>query len=399
MPAELAGQRLDQAAALLLPEFSRSRLKTWIDAGRLTVGGRGARKRPHAAQGRRGARARHRARSGRCAVEPEAIPLDRRPRGRGAARDRQAGRPRRSSGRRQPVRHVTERAAESAPRARERCRARASCTGSTRTRADCCSSRARSRARRRSRRRSSGGASSARIEAICQGVLTGGGSSRRADRAPSRERTRMAVVDGGREARTHYRVLERFRAHTHCEVELETGRTHQIRVHMAHIHAPLRRRPGLRRPPALAAARRATSCGSRCRASAVRRCTRVRLALRASRRPARRCALRAPSAAGFASAARRCCARTRGSAMSAPARLRSRLAGARARARVGHRRAGGASAGSLRGAESRDPRRRRAGPRRRESRTPARRRSRCRPSPRGSSRCTARPCSISTATP
>jgi 23S rRNA pseudouridine1911/1915/1917 synthase len=49
----------------------------------------------------------------------------------------------------------------------------------------------------------------------------------------------MAVSESGRPARTHYRVVERFRAHTHCEVELETGRTHQIRVHMAHIRAPL----------------------------------------------------------------------------------------------------------------------------------------------------------------
>jgi len=43
----------------------------------------------------------------------------------------------------------------------------------------------------------------------------------------------------GRGARTHYRVVHRFRVHTHCEIELETGRTHQIRVHMAHIRAPL----------------------------------------------------------------------------------------------------------------------------------------------------------------
>ena len=49
----------------------------------------------------------------------------------------------------------------------------------------------------------------------------------------------MAVTEGGREALTRYRVVERFRAHTHCELELETGRTHQIRVHMAHIRAPL----------------------------------------------------------------------------------------------------------------------------------------------------------------
>jgi len=44
---------------------------------------------------------------------------------------------------------------------------------------------------------------------------------------------------GGRHARTHYRVAERFRAHTFLNVSLETGRTHQIRVHMAHIRHPL----------------------------------------------------------------------------------------------------------------------------------------------------------------
>ncbi|NNC65436.1 MAG: RNA pseudouridine synthase, partial [Gammaproteobacteria bacterium] len=54
-----------------------------------------------------------------------------------------------------------------------------------------------------------------------------------------RERLRMAVIERGRRAVTHYRVIERFRAHTHVRVELETGRTHQIRVHMAHIRYPL----------------------------------------------------------------------------------------------------------------------------------------------------------------
>jgi 23S rRNA pseudouridine1911/1915/1917 synthase len=49
----------------------------------------------------------------------------------------------------------------------------------------------------------------------------------------------MMVRERGREARTHYRVIERFRAHSHVELELETGRTHQIRVHMAHIRAPI----------------------------------------------------------------------------------------------------------------------------------------------------------------
>ena len=49
----------------------------------------------------------------------------------------------------------------------------------------------------------------------------------------------MAVVDGGKPAVTHYRVLERFAAHTFIAVRLETGRTHQIRVHMAAQKYPL----------------------------------------------------------------------------------------------------------------------------------------------------------------
>jgi 23S rRNA pseudouridine1911/1915/1917 synthase len=75
--------------------------------------------------------------------------------------------------------------------------------------------------------------------AVCQTTLTGGGViDAPIDRNP-RDRTRMTVRSGGRESRTHYRLIERFRAHSHIELELETGRTHQIRVHMAHIRAPL----------------------------------------------------------------------------------------------------------------------------------------------------------------
>ena len=49
----------------------------------------------------------------------------------------------------------------------------------------------------------------------------------------------MAVVPNGRPAFTHYRVLERFNGFTYLELTLKTGRTHQIRVHMAHIGHPI----------------------------------------------------------------------------------------------------------------------------------------------------------------
>jgi 23S rRNA pseudouridine1911/1915/1917 synthase len=49
----------------------------------------------------------------------------------------------------------------------------------------------------------------------------------------------MAVVAQGKPARTHYRVIQRFETYTHIRCMLETGRTHQIRVHMAHVGHPL----------------------------------------------------------------------------------------------------------------------------------------------------------------
>lgn len=73
-------------------------------------------------------------------------------------------------------------------------------------------------------------------EAVVQGVMTGGGRVEAAIGRHPRQRQKMAVLEfGGKEAITHYRVIERFSNHTHIRLKLETGRTHQIRVHMAHI--------------------------------------------------------------------------------------------------------------------------------------------------------------------
>lgn len=76
-------------------------------------------------------------------------------------------------------------------------------------------------------------------EAVVVGTLTGGGTVDAPIGRHPRERKKMAVVASGKPAVTHYRLVERFAAHTHVRCKLESGRTHQIRVHMAHIKHPL----------------------------------------------------------------------------------------------------------------------------------------------------------------
>ena len=76
-------------------------------------------------------------------------------------------------------------------------------------------------------------------QALVYGVMTGGGVVDQPIGRHPRDRIKMAVRENGREAVTHYRLLQRFREHSHITVQLETGRTHQIRVHMSYLRHPI----------------------------------------------------------------------------------------------------------------------------------------------------------------
>jgi 23S rRNA pseudouridine1911/1915/1917 synthase len=76
-------------------------------------------------------------------------------------------------------------------------------------------------------------------QAITRGRMTAGGTVDEPIGRHPTDRKRYAVRENGKEAVTHYRVGQRFTRHTLVQVKLETGRTHQIRVHMAHIRFPL----------------------------------------------------------------------------------------------------------------------------------------------------------------
>ncbi|KGQ70763.1 23S rRNA pseudouridylate synthase [Chelonobacter oris] len=89
-------------------------------------------------------------------------------------------------------------------------------------------------------------------EAVAYGIMTKGGTVDQPMARHAAKRTQMAVHPMGKPAVTHYRVMERFRNYTRLRLRLETGRTHQIRVHMAYIAHPLLGDPvygGRPRPP------------------------------------------------------------------------------------------------------------------------------------------------------
>jgi 23S rRNA pseudouridine1911/1915/1917 synthase len=236
VPPELAGLRLDQALARLLPEHSRSRLKEWIEAGRVTLGHRTPRPRDLLSGGERivvNAEAPVASTVAAQAIELAIVHADDwllvidKPAGLvvhpGAGnRDRTL---------QNALLHYDPALAE-LPRAGILHRLDKDTSGLlvvARTLA----------AHTALTRQLQARAIEREYEAVCSGVLTAGGTIDRAIARHRTDRVRMAVRDDGREAVTHYRVIERFRAHTHVRVALETGRTHQIRVHFAHVRHPL----------------------------------------------------------------------------------------------------------------------------------------------------------------
>jgi 23S rRNA pseudouridine1911/1915/1917 synthase len=236
IPHEQAGQRLDQALAALLPEYSRSRLKTWIESGEIRVDGAPRRPRDKVFGGE--AVAISAAVSEDATVAPQVIPLliayedehvliVNKPAG--LVVHPGAGNPdwtlqnallaRDPSLSALPRAGIVHRLDKDTSGLLIVARTLPAHTALVRMLED--------RAIHRE------------YEAICRGVMTAGGTiDAPIDRHPT-DRVRMAIRNGGRVAVSHYRVIQRFRGHTHVRVQLETGRTHQIRVHLAHIDYPI----------------------------------------------------------------------------------------------------------------------------------------------------------------
>ncbi|HXQ31742.1 MAG TPA: 23S rRNA pseudouridine(1911/1915/1917) synthase RluD [Steroidobacteraceae bacterium] len=236
IPDANRGQRLDQALAALFPDFSRTRLKSWIEAGRVLLDGRAPRPKDLVSGGELVQL--HPADAPLVELAPEAIALHivyedaavfviDKPAG--LVVHPGAGNPR--STLQNALLHRDPSLAR-LPRAGIVHRLDKQTSGLlvvART----------AEAHARLTRALAGHQVGRVYEAVAIGVMTAGGTvNAPIDRHPV-DRLRMAVRGDGREAVTHYRVIERFRAHTHVRVELETGRTHQIRVHLAHAGYPL----------------------------------------------------------------------------------------------------------------------------------------------------------------
>jgi 23S rRNA pseudouridine1911/1915/1917 synthase len=237
IPRELAGQRLDSALARLLPGHSRTRIKGWIEAGEVRLGRRSCKPSDVVDAGAR-VELRIAAPAMRAGVLPEAIELaivheDRdclvidKPAG--LVVHPGAGNPSHTL---QNALLGHDPALAALPRAGLIHRLDKDTSGLLMV--------ARTPEAHTALSRQIMARTALReYRAICRGVMTGGGTVQEPIGRHRSNRLRMTVRQDGRPAVTHYRVLERFRAHTYVGVKLETGRTHQIRLHLSHLKYPI----------------------------------------------------------------------------------------------------------------------------------------------------------------